>query len=46
MASIDAFRGLTIFIMIFVNDLAGIKGIPAWMKHMPTEADATLLCAR
>jgi len=38
--SIDVFRGLTIFTMIFVNDLASIKNIPAWMKHVPAEADA------
>lgn len=38
-ASIDAFRGLTILVMIFVNDVAGIKGAPWWMRHMPTSAD-------
>ncbi len=32
---IDIFRGLTIFIMIFVNDVARIDGVPWWMKHMP-----------
>ena len=26
--------------MIFVNELAGIRDIPAWMKHMPADADA------
>lgn len=34
-ASIDILRGLTIFIMVFVNDVAGVSGIPAWMKHIP-----------
>lgn len=38
--SIDVFRGLTIFTMVFVNDVAGVKGIPQWMKHMPADADA------
>ncbi len=38
--SIDAFRGITILVMIFVNDVAGISGIPAWMKHKPADADA------
>jgi len=38
--SIDAFRGITILVMVFVNELAGIKNIPAWMKHMPANADA------
>jgi predicted acyltransferase len=38
--SIDAFRGITILVMVFVNELAGIRNIPAWMKHMPADADA------
>ncbi len=35
LASIDVFRGITILAMIFVNDVAGVSGIPAWMKHVP-----------
>lgn len=38
--SIDAFRGITILVMVFVNELAGIRDIPQWMKHMPAGADA------
>ena len=38
--SIDAFRGITILVMIFVNELAGVHDIPGWMKHMPRDADA------
>lgn len=38
--SIDVFRGFTILVMIFVNDVAGVSGIPVWMKHMPADADA------
>jgi len=38
--SIDAFRGITIFAMIFVNELAGVSNIPQWLKHMPADADA------
>ena len=38
--SIDALRGITILVMIFVNELAGVQGIPVWMKHMPADADA------
>ncbi len=34
--SIDIFRGLTIFAMVFVNDLAGVMNVPAWMKHAGT----------
>ena len=25
--------------MIFVNELAGVKGMPAWMEHMPSNGD-------
>ncbi|WP_426484156.1 DUF5009 domain-containing protein [Flavobacterium sp. 2] len=38
--SIDALRGITIFVMIFVNELASIKNVPQWMRHMPADADA------
>ncbi|HEY7886441.1 MAG TPA: DUF5009 domain-containing protein [Cellvibrionaceae bacterium] len=37
--AIDVFRGITIFTMVFVNELAGIGDIPAWMKHLPADAD-------
>jgi len=33
--SIDIFRGLTMVVMIFVNDLAGVSGLPWWNYHMP-----------
>lgn len=33
-ASIDVFRGLTMTLMIFVNDLADVKGLPWWNYHM------------
>src|SRR5690606_6923967 len=32
-ASIDILRGFTILLMIFVNDIAGVAGLPGWMKH-------------
>lgn len=38
--SIDALRGITILVMIFVNELAGIQNIPVWMKHVAADADA------
>ena len=38
--SIDVFRGFTMLMMVFVNDLAGISDIPAWMKHVAADADA------
>ena len=33
--SIDALRGLIVFTMIFVNDLAGVSStiVPAWLRH-------------
>lgn len=37
--SIDIFRGFTIFMMVFVNDLAGVSQIPAWMKHVAADVD-------
>ena len=33
--SVDIFRGLTMIVMIFVNDLASVKGLPWWTYHMP-----------
>ena len=33
LASIDAFRALTMFFMIFVNDLVLDKQIPDWLEH-------------
>jgi heparan-alpha-glucosaminide N-acetyltransferase len=38
--SIDIFRGFTIFMMVFVNDVAGVADIPAWLKHVGRDADA------
>jgi predicted acyltransferase len=38
--SIDAFRAVTMFLMIFVNDLDGIPGVPIWLKHAGENADA------
>ena len=41
--SIDVFRGLTIFLMIFVNTVAGVGNIPVWLKHAPADADGMTL---
>jgi predicted acyltransferase len=38
--SIDAFRAVTMFLMIFVNDLDGIPGVPQWLKHADINSDA------
>ncbi len=41
-ASVDALRGLTILLMIFVNDLGPIA--PSWMHHIqPSDADGMTL---
>ncbi|MFA6087159.1 DUF5009 domain-containing protein [Mucilaginibacter sp.] len=38
--SIDAFRAVTMFLMIFVNDLDGVPNTPQWLKHAAVTADA------
>jgi len=42
-ASVDALRGLVILLMIFVNDVAGVKAAPSWLKHVSAEADGMTL---
>jgi heparan-alpha-glucosaminide N-acetyltransferase len=37
--AIDVLRALTMFLMIFVNDLWSLKGIPEWLEHVPRDAD-------
>jgi predicted acyltransferase len=37
--SIDIFRGITMAVMIFVNELAGIHGMPWWTCHAPARLD-------
>src|SRR5215469_10988354 len=39
-SSIDVFRGFTMIVMIFVNDLAEVKGLPWWTYHAPGKVDA------
>jgi len=43
--SIDALRGLVMFTMIYVNDLAGAsdKIVPAWMKHFHGKSGMTFV---
>lgn len=38
-ASIDIFRGLTILVMIFVNEAGEVKGLPWWTYHAPPGAN-------
>lgn len=37
--SIDVFRGITMAVMIFVNDLASVHGMPWWTEHAPARLD-------
>lgn len=37
--SVDVLRGIVMFTMVFVNDIAGVKVAPAWMKHFPADGD-------
>lgn len=38
--SIDVLRALTMFLMIFVNDVDGVEKIPEWIKHAKASEDA------
>jgi len=38
--SIDIFRGITMAVMIFVNDMASVRGLSKWTYHMPANVDA------
>ncbi|NHE55890.1 heparan-alpha-glucosaminide N-acetyltransferase domain-containing protein [Cyclobacterium plantarum] len=37
--AIDVFRALTMMLMIFVNDLWTLNGVPEWLKHVPAGVD-------
>jgi heparan-alpha-glucosaminide N-acetyltransferase len=39
MASIDVFRAFTMLLMIFVNDLWTLSGIPQWLEHTSAQTD-------
>ena len=38
-ATIDVFRAITMFLMLFVNDIPGLKQIPHWMLHARMDED-------
>jgi predicted acyltransferase len=40
LASLDAFRGFDILVMIFVNYIAGMSGIPFILRHAAADMDA------
>lgn len=33
LTSVDAFRAITMLLMIFVNDLVLVNGVPSWLEH-------------
>lgn len=37
--SIDVFRAITMFLMIFVNDVDAVTNIPEWIKHVDAHTD-------
>ncbi|TDX02369.1 DUF5009 domain-containing protein [Dinghuibacter silviterrae] len=39
LGSIDVFRALTMYLMVFVNDLDPIPGVPEWIKHVGRNTD-------
>ncbi|SDL22709.1 DUF5009 domain-containing protein [Siphonobacter aquaeclarae] len=38
-ASIDVFRAVTMFLMVFVNDLWSLQDIPLWLEHSKADVD-------
>lgn len=37
--ALDIFRALTMFLMLFVNDIPGLKNIPHWLLHAKFDED-------
>lgn len=40
-AAVDVFRALTMLLMLFVNDILGLRNVPHWLMH--AEADEDML---
>jgi heparan-alpha-glucosaminide N-acetyltransferase len=38
-ASVDVLRGLVIGLMVFVNSVAGVSGVPGFTQHLPGSVD-------
>jgi heparan-alpha-glucosaminide N-acetyltransferase len=38
-ASVDIFRGLTVLVMVFVDNLDFVKGLPWWTYHVPRQSN-------
>src|SRR4051812_3708708 len=41
--SLDLVRGADVWLMLFVNEMAGVRGTPAWLMHKPPTADGMSL---
>ncbi len=37
--ALDIFRAITMFLMLFVNDIPGLKNIPHWLLHAAADED-------
>src|SRR3954470_6436567 len=37
--SLDLTRGLDVWLMLFVNEMAGVQGTPAFLRHTPSAQD-------
>jgi heparan-alpha-glucosaminide N-acetyltransferase len=37
--SLDVLRGLDVLLMLFVNEMAGVRQTPAWLRHVPAGVD-------
>lgn len=38
-ATIDVMRAIIMLLMLFVNDIPGVDGLPHWLGHAETEED-------
>ena len=38
-AAVDVFRALTMFLMLFVNDIPGLRDVPHWLFHARADED-------
>lgn len=38
-AAVDVFRAFTMFLMLFVNDIPGLKNVPHWLMHAQINED-------
>jgi heparan-alpha-glucosaminide N-acetyltransferase len=41
--SVDLIRGLDVFLMLFVNEMSGVTGTPAFLRHVGPQVDGMTL---